>query len=136
MSYVVGATVAAVGAIVFLVVGTRDIYRSITLESRGAIVHAQVLAVRYGSRADEVQVRLPAPINRDVELVAWSGHPRVGDVIGVRYDRDNSGLAEQEGSWPWQGILFAFVGALWFAFGSWWLASTNWRQRRRRSRQR
>lgn len=55
---------------------------------------APVLFVRYGSRAGEVRVHLPVPVDRDVELVAWTGHPHVGQTISVRYDSANPGMAK------------------------------------------
>jgi len=73
------------------------------------VVSAPVLFVRYGSRADEVRVHLPEPVDRDVALVAWTGHPRVGQTISVRYDSANPGLAKQEGSQLWDGIALASI---------------------------
>lgn len=83
---VAGLTIAAVALVL---VGARDIYRSAVLATRGTVVSAPVLFVRYGSRADEVKVHLPEPTDRDVELVAWTGHPHVGQTISVRYDSAN-----------------------------------------------
>jgi hypothetical protein len=117
----IGLTVAAL-ALVLL--GGRDAYRSTVLAVRGKAVSGTVLFVRYGSRADEVKVHLSEPVNRDVELVAWIGHPRVGQTIRVRYDSGNPGLAKQDGSQLWDAIALAFGAAVWLLFGAWWGASS------------
>jgi hypothetical protein len=119
----------AIAVLVCVFVGVRDVYRSIVLTNRGTVTPAQVLFVRYGSRADTVQVHLPPPGNRNVELVAWNGHPRVGQTISVRYDTANPGLAEGDGAGLWEGITLVFGVAAFFSLIAWWEAS-GYRERR------
>jgi hypothetical protein len=118
----------AIAALALRVVGAVQVYQSISLATRGTVVNARVLAVRYGSRADNVRVELSRPVSRHVDLIAWTGHPQVGETISVRYDPHDSSLAEQDGTWPWDGVLAAFAGAAFLSFLAWWQVSVRWRR--------
>jgi len=120
---VVLMVIATLFAIMLAFVGLRDVYRSVVLDSRGVVTTAQVTFVRYGSKADEVDVLLAPPLNRNVELVAWTGRPPVGQVIRVRYDPANPGLAAQEGSGLWGGIALALAAAAACSVAAWWYAA-------------
>jgi hypothetical protein len=55
------------------------------------------------------------------------GSQQVGEDR-VRYDSHDSSLAEQDGPWPWDGVLAAFAGTAFFSFLAWWQVSVRWRR--------
>jgi hypothetical protein len=61
------------------------------LAMAGRHTPAVVTAVIDQHRRIDVQVRLPAPVDRDVILRGHAGVPQVGDVVDVVYDP----------GWPW-----------------------------------
>jgi hypothetical protein len=126
-----GALGCAIGAFVGLFLGIRLLFHTVELANRGAVVQAEVVSARYGSRADFVRVRLPAPMDRADDLIAWSGAPRPGETIAVRYDPSSPAVAEQAGEWPWVTLSLEFGVAGIFVFGCWREASRPWRQERR-----
>jgi hypothetical protein len=106
----IGGLLAAVGAVVLLGIAIFHLYNAVVLASRGQVVQAEVVDVRYGTKADFVRVHLPVPIDRDVDLIRWVGRPRVGTSIPVRYDPSNPRRAEDDRSHgPGVDLVLAFV---------------------------
>jgi hypothetical protein len=129
----VGAAVAALLALVVLFVAGRLLVQTVDLANRGVVVRADVVAARHGTRADFVTVRLTAPVGRTVDLMAWTGTPRPGDTMSVRYDPAYPAIAEQEGQWPWFTLSLELGAVGFFVFACWWDAPRPWRRERRRA---
>jgi hypothetical protein len=125
------AVVAVLLALVMLFLGSGLLVDSIELASRGVVVQAEVVSSRHGSKSDYVEVRLPPPASTTVDLTAWSGAPRTGDVIVVRYIPSSPEVASQDGQWPWFTTSLLFAAAAFLLFGAWWAASRPWRRARR-----
>jgi hypothetical protein len=64
-----GALGVAVIAILLCGLGMARVYDTIVLAAEGRVVEAEVVDVQYGGRGDFVRVHLPAPPDRDVELI-------------------------------------------------------------------
>lgn len=124
------AVVAVLLALVMLFFGGRLLVDSIDLASRGVVVQAEVVSSRHGSKSDYVQVRLPNPANTTVDLTAWSGTPRPGDTLAVRYIPSSPQVAAQDGQWPWLTASLLFGAAAFLLFAA-WAASRPWRGQHR-----
>lgn len=106
-------------------------------------IGGEVVAVRHGSTADFVTVRLDPPVDLEVDLADWSGRPAVGSRLTVRYQRSDPGRAiDDRLAMPWRDMKFGLGGlvAAWAAWGIWtgsrfgnYLVeqSRPWRRRRR-----
>lgn len=125
------AVVAVLLALVMLFLASGFLVDSIELASRGLVVQAEVVSSRHGSKSDYVEVRLPDPANTIVDLTAWSGTPRAGDVIAVRYLPSSPEVATQDGQWPWFTTSLLFGAAAFLFCAAWWAASRRWRRERR-----
>jgi hypothetical protein len=85
----------------------------------GGAIEGEVVAVRYGSRGDFVRVRLGQPVNREVDLRAWSGRPVVGSHLEVRYKRSNPNRAiDARLRMPWREMAFELGVGLVLALAS------------------
>ncbi len=125
----IGAAVGALMTLAVLGIGCVMLYRTIELQQRGVVVYADVVAAQHG-RHSFVKVHLPPPVDQTADLMTWSGAPRPGDVIAVRYDPASPTVAEQAGQWPWLTLSLLFSGAVFGAAGTWWQASRPWRRER------
>ncbi len=118
-------------AVLGLVVWTVAVANSGYLQVRGATATATVVSVD-GRR---VTVRLPPPVDRTVELGEWSGSPRAGDTVRVRYDPADPDNNEQSGSGHWIMVAVFAVPIAMAGVYSWRVGTGPWRRaRRRRSR--
>jgi hypothetical protein len=121
-------------AVLFLCFGLMITLDSVRLALDGRVTTAEVVAVRYGTKADYVRVLLPEPVDEEVELTAWSGKPKVGDRLSVRYVPSRPDVAVETGvGAPWWKLGVTWTGGVvsmvWFLF-----AVANHRSTRRANR--
>jgi len=101
-------------------------YAAADLALRGTVAPAEVVSANYGSGANFVRVRLPAPADQVVGLQVWSGTPAVGSTIDVRYDPNDPGRAEDARvSGAWSRMAMASLLGAWFAAAAWWAATRS-----------
>jgi hypothetical protein len=68
----------SVMAVILLASGIFATIDGALIASDGGVIRGEVVAARYGSKGDFVTVHLDLPVDRDVNLRAWSGRPAVG----------------------------------------------------------
>jgi hypothetical protein len=88
------------------------------LDRAGVVTQATVVSASSGARPN-VTVHIGQPIDRDVDLLGWSGSPAVGSSLAVRYDPADPGRARDDRVGPpWVSIVSAFVAGVWFFVGA------------------
>ena len=93
----------------------------------GSVIRGEVVATRYGSKGDFVTVRLDPPMDREVDLRAWSGRPAVGSDLTVRYKRsDPSRAIDARLRMPWGAMKLGLGAGLALAFLSWGVWRGTW----------
>lgn len=113
-------------AVLLLVSGVGATIDGALIAADGRVIEGEVVAARHGSKGDFVTVRLDPPVDRKVNLSAWSGRPAVGSRLKVRYKQSNPSRAiDARLAMPWRDMAFGLAGLV-LALASWGIWTGSW----------
>lgn len=110
-----GAGSARLGLLLALVLALLSLYGladEALLALRGHPAHATVTQVDLASKDSHVTVHLRDPAPPDTaRLLAWHGHPHIGQDLPVTYLAGQPVTVQQTGSYPWTRVLLPLLVA-------------------------